>query len=383
MIIIFILGILFIGLYIVIFSSDWKKRKSPTLDSSFEEKRAKDYPPAFPNGWFNLCASNEVKKEQVIQVHAFGEKLAVYRTKNGDIGVIDAFCPHLGANLTDGCVKGERLICPFHGWHFNTKGECMKIPYSREGHIGEHTNTKTWTVQENWGMIMVWYHSENELPTWDVQGYLPQLKRFKFHKSKKEILNIHLQDFFENGADFAHFSIVHKFLSIPFVSKLIHIKHTTDIKFGTGKESHMAFFYDTPEIIKNKDSSLVKGSEGRGDVTYFGPGILAFVFTTNIANPIVLKTFTPIGDLKVLMTDYIYAPKGSFKLGVKLVVKEASAQFNDDIKIWEKKKFLKKPMLVKGDGPIMKMRKWYSQFYTETNYKDIEEKKPQYDFYNK
>ena len=27
--------------------------------------------------------------------------------------------------------------------------------------------------------------------------------------------------------------------------------------------------------------------------------------------------------------------------------------------------FAQKPLLVKGDGPIMKMRAWYSQFYSE------------------
>ena len=33
--------------------------------------------------------------------------------------------------------------------------------------------------------------------------------------------------------------------------------------------------------------------------------------------------------------------------------------------IWERKNYAVKPLLVKGDGPIMKMRAWYSQFYTE------------------
>jgi len=357
-----------LGLYILVFSSEWKKSKKPNLDSQFEKERAKDYPPAFPNGWFNLCASNEVAKGKVIEINAFNEKLAVFRTQSGKISVIDAYCPHLGANLTDGCVKGERLICPFHGWQFNTTGACVKIPYSEEGENIHHKTNKKWIIKENWGLIMVWYHSNNELPTWEPEGYLPQLNDYKFYGSKKQVLNIHLQDFFENGADFAHFSVVHKFLTIPFVNKWVHIKHKTDIRFGEGNESHMAFFYDAPEIIKTKDNTVVEGSEGRGDVTYFGAGILAFVFKTNIADPIIIKTFTPIGNLKVRMSDYIYAPKGSFKLGVKLVVKEASAQFNDDIKIWERKKFLTKPMLVQGDGPIMNMRKWYQQFYEKQNY---------------
>ena len=32
--------------------------------------------------------------------------------------------------------------------------------------------------------------------------------------------------------------------------------------------------------------------------------------------------------------------------------------------IWENKKFLSRPLLIKNDGPIQKQRRWYRQFYT-------------------
>ena len=39
------------------------------------------------------------------------------------------------------------------------------------------------------------------------------------------------------------------------------------------------------------------------------------------------------------------------------------AQYQNDIMIWENKKFLRNPTLVKGDGPMNKQRRWYKQFY--------------------
>jgi cholesterol 7-dehydrogenase len=39
------------------------------------------------------------------------------------------------------------------------------------------------------------------------------------------------------------------------------------------------------------------------------------------------------------------------------------AQYQNDIFIWENKKFLKSPFLVKGDGPMNKQRRWFKQFY--------------------
>lgn len=34
--------------------------------------------------------------------------------------------------------------------------------------------------------------------------------------------------------------------------------------------------------------------------------------------------------------------------------------------IWENKRYLEKPLLVKGDGPFMKLRRWYKQFYPKS-----------------
>jgi 3-ketosteroid 9alpha-monooxygenase subunit A len=37
--------------------------------------------------------------------------------------------------------------------------------------------------------------------------------------------------------------------------------------------------------------------------------------------------------------------------------------FHQDIQIWENKKYRDAPVLCDGDGPIMKLRNWYAQFY--------------------
>jgi 3-ketosteroid 9alpha-monooxygenase subunit A len=37
--------------------------------------------------------------------------------------------------------------------------------------------------------------------------------------------------------------------------------------------------------------------------------------------------------------------------------------FHQDIQIWENKKYREVPVLCDGDGPIIKLRQWYAQFY--------------------
>jgi nitrite reductase (NADH) small subunit len=59
-----------------------------------------------------------------------GEKIAVFRTRGGEVYAVQAECPHRGGPLADGLVGGSTLICPLHGWKFDLKtgqalfGEC-------------------------------------------------------------------------------------------------------------------------------------------------------------------------------------------------------------------------------------------------------------------
>ncbi len=61
--------------------------------------------------------------------------MAVFRGHNGEAYVVDAYCPHLGANLAvGGRVVGSCIECPFHGWQFQgSDGKCVRIPYAEKG----------------------------------------------------------------------------------------------------------------------------------------------------------------------------------------------------------------------------------------------------------
>ena len=61
-----------------------------------------------------------------------GQNLAVFRDDKGEAYVLDAYCPHMGANIAvGGHVIGDCLECPFHGWQFRgSDGKVTKIPYA-------------------------------------------------------------------------------------------------------------------------------------------------------------------------------------------------------------------------------------------------------------
>ncbi len=41
------------------------------------------------------------------------------------------------------------------------------------------------------------------------------------------------------------------------------------------------------------------------------------------------------------------------------------SQWCEDVRLWESKVYRERPMLVKGDGPVHPMRKWYRRFYEQ------------------
>jgi len=63
-----------------------------------------------------------------VRVTLLSEKLIAFRDSNGDIGLIDEFCAHRRVSLWFGRNEEGGIRCPYHGWKFDTKGNCLEIP---------------------------------------------------------------------------------------------------------------------------------------------------------------------------------------------------------------------------------------------------------------
>jgi nitrite reductase (NADH) small subunit len=47
-----------------------------------------------------------------------GLRVAVFRTRHGELHATQAECPHRQGPLADGLVGGGIVVCPLHGWKF-------------------------------------------------------------------------------------------------------------------------------------------------------------------------------------------------------------------------------------------------------------------------
>ena len=79
--------------------------------------------------WFPVGVAGELTVANPTQlVRILGETLVLFRDKQGRVGLLEDKCPHRGASLSYGRVEPRGLACPYHGWLFNTEGQCLETP---------------------------------------------------------------------------------------------------------------------------------------------------------------------------------------------------------------------------------------------------------------
>ncbi|MEN8174166.1 MAG: aromatic ring-hydroxylating dioxygenase subunit alpha [Pseudomonadota bacterium] len=78
--------------------------------------------------WMPLLPSVDLQAGTARAVRILGENLAAFRTRDGQLGLLEERCPHRGCSLAQGCVEREGIRCPYHGWKFDTEGVCLELP---------------------------------------------------------------------------------------------------------------------------------------------------------------------------------------------------------------------------------------------------------------
>ena len=99
------------------------------LDPRVESAREATYPPPYPEGWYVIGRSVDFRARPKF-VQCLDNQWVVFRDSSGRAHVLDAYCPHLGANLADGRVHDDCIECPFHGWKMRGDGGVVVGPRS-------------------------------------------------------------------------------------------------------------------------------------------------------------------------------------------------------------------------------------------------------------
>ncbi|HWO42386.1 MAG TPA: Rieske 2Fe-2S domain-containing protein [Candidatus Eisenbacteria bacterium] len=79
--------------------------------------------------WHPVAIASELPQDNPVKfVRILGEDLVLFRTGTGEAGLLHDRCSHRGASLSYGTVDERGIACPYHGWRYDTRGNCLEIP---------------------------------------------------------------------------------------------------------------------------------------------------------------------------------------------------------------------------------------------------------------
>ncbi len=337
--------------------------------------RLSTYPPPFPAGWYRVAASADLRRGKILYRECLGTQMVIFRSdEDGLPRAMGAFCPHLGANLSGGCVKNGGVECPFHRWTIGGDGRVADIPYADK--LPPKARQQVWPTVERYGQIFI-YHRGNaaELdPDIEPPYELPQIADLDdgtlVYRGSYAPPNVHMHiiEFTENSVDFQHFQPLHGKMTIPWTSiplPGVDIKHTAHWE-PDPDQPHIAYFHDHA-IVKLFGREMEK-SQANAVITFIGPaGVTTFrISIPELGDVLMFHTHLPVGPMEQEVRFRWFADPKIPRLLVKYVIGNWISQWRNDIDIWENKIHLARPVLAKGDGPLHRARKWFSQFYPES-----------------
>src|SRR5262245_18732230 len=87
--------------------------------------------------WLPALLSSEVPYPDgpPVRVRMLGEDLVAFRDSTGQVGLIEAYCPHRRAPMFFGRNEEAGLRCVYHGWKFDVGGNCVDMPSEPPGSV--------------------------------------------------------------------------------------------------------------------------------------------------------------------------------------------------------------------------------------------------------
>lgn len=319
-----------------------------------------------PTGWFQIGWSAEFPQGQARPIRYFGEDLVAYRGDGGELHVLDAHCPHLGASLAHGGkVDGDCIECPFHGWVWGADGTNQRIPYQDTPNRTQRI--RSWTVREQYDCVFIWHHPRDEPPSWempDIFGSFPQFETdpaayyppYPTFIDRATSEPVHPQVVAENGPDSVHFERVHRATVTP-----VALDWKVDgplWKFLTGWPDARS---EDPDAMSLRIHSHLYG---------LGGAISAF---EGVQSHRLVFSCTPIEDGTSDLFYTVWWPRNPGDDSPtppddlrERVEKQFLVTMWDDLEIWRYQRYVAKPALAKQDAkPYNALRRWATQFYDD------------------
>ena len=326
-------------------------------------------PSPFPEGWYFIASRKAIRKARLIQKTWMGENIVVWCDDDGSICVAEAYCPHLGSDLSPaagGRVRDGRLVCPFHGFEYDATGQCVATPYAPPPRAAR---LRVFATQEIAGLIFAWWGIEGREPQWGLPTDLSDQTGWSGISVRTLRFPGHPQDTTENSVDLGHLRYVHGYGSVDRVVEVsvdgAYLRSDFDFRRGYRIAGTIPFTFDVSARthIFGLGYSFVEIREKS-----IGMDMRLWVLATPVDGTLIdLSLVSQVREIR--------GPKrwigGLGFLPVKLraplmnrfIASQQERDVRQDVIIWSRKRYRSLPRLSRSDGEIMTFRAYCAQFY--------------------
>jgi phthalate 4,5-dioxygenase oxygenase subunit len=161
--------------------------------------------------WIPCMVLHEVPAadEPPVRLRLLGEDLVVFRDSDGKVGVLEELCPHRRASLFFGRNEESGIRCVYHGWKFDTEGNCTDMPNEPpESTYKEKVRAVAYAAREGGGLLWVYMGAQDkqpEMPDFEWIGLPPeQLYASRWEQECNSVQAM------EGELDSAHVSFLHR-----------------------------------------------------------------------------------------------------------------------------------------------------------------------------
>ena len=100
----------------------------PPLTGSASTSAAPDAAAPLREAWYYAVPSRRLRRRAMLGKVMLGEPILIGRGADGVVFALRDPCPHRGMPLSAGRFDGHEIECCYHGWRFDTAGQCTLIP---------------------------------------------------------------------------------------------------------------------------------------------------------------------------------------------------------------------------------------------------------------
>ncbi|MEC4818186.1 MAG: aromatic ring-hydroxylating dioxygenase subunit alpha [Scytonema sp. PMC 1069.18] len=316
------------------------------------------------NIWYYALPGDRLKPGKMVVKTLLNEPILFGRSHTGEVFALRDICPHRAVPLSFGRFDGREVECCYHGWRFDTTGQCTAIPSLTENQKLELGNfrVRSYFVREVQGNIWIYMPLDNKTDVNSPEMDIPLVPGFD-NCSYQIRETMHFPCYIDHAVvglmDPAHVPFVHRawwWRSDPSLSE--EVKAFDPSPYGFTMRRHQllrqTFFYN------------LIGSVPEVEISFQLPGVRIEQITTKRDAVCNLTTITPISETETEVTTLFYTTLSWLSFVKPILLPFIRTFLNQD-----REMVVKQQIGLKYNPPLMLIKdsdtqaRWYYQIKEE------------------